>query len=257
MNNKAGRFVGCDLLLGGSAAAGIVMGGYSNHADDVGVRGGGTGTILVHISGSATEDNHLENSRLSDFVGTGVAIDHANDTFLTNIIAYGRASNTTSTTLLVDSAAGGVIVDNFVGGNSGLHGFWERYYLGGNYPTFIFANNFECDLAVSDCLLFDSTLGRANVDATFVNSWAPTQIAEARRIAPIVCIQNHYNLAHRADDALIADLARDGAPMCRSFHSAGSPRCSQLRCSMSPRASVPRLYKLRPLGFSRDRRISW
>jgi aryl-alcohol dehydrogenase-like predicted oxidoreductase len=38
----------------------------------------------------------------------------------------------------------------------------------------------------------------------------PVQIAEARRIAPIVCVQNHYNLAHRADDALIADLARDG-----------------------------------------------
>jgi pyridoxine 4-dehydrogenase len=38
----------------------------------------------------------------------------------------------------------------------------------------------------------------------------PAQIAEARRIVPIVCVQNHYNLAHRADDSLIADLARDG-----------------------------------------------
>ena len=38
----------------------------------------------------------------------------------------------------------------------------------------------------------------------------PAQIAEARGIAPIVCVQNHYNLAQRADDALIADLARDG-----------------------------------------------
>jgi len=38
----------------------------------------------------------------------------------------------------------------------------------------------------------------------------PTQIDEARRIAPIVCVQNHYNLVHRADDALIAGLARDG-----------------------------------------------
>jgi pyridoxine 4-dehydrogenase len=38
----------------------------------------------------------------------------------------------------------------------------------------------------------------------------PTQIAEARRICAIVCVQNHYNLAHRADDALIDDLARDG-----------------------------------------------
>jgi aryl-alcohol dehydrogenase-like predicted oxidoreductase len=38
----------------------------------------------------------------------------------------------------------------------------------------------------------------------------PAQIAEARRIAPVVCVQNRYNLAQRADDALIADLASDG-----------------------------------------------
>ncbi len=36
------------------------------------------------------------------------------------------------------------------------------------------------------------------------------QVEEARRIVPVVCVQNHYNLAHRADDALIDDLARDG-----------------------------------------------
>ncbi len=38
----------------------------------------------------------------------------------------------------------------------------------------------------------------------------PTQIAEARKIVPIVCVQNQYNLAHRTDDALIADLQREG-----------------------------------------------
>lgn len=38
----------------------------------------------------------------------------------------------------------------------------------------------------------------------------PTQVAEARRIVPVVCIQNHYNLAHRDDDALIENLSRDG-----------------------------------------------
>jgi aryl-alcohol dehydrogenase-like predicted oxidoreductase len=38
----------------------------------------------------------------------------------------------------------------------------------------------------------------------------PAQIAEARQIAPIACVQNHYNLAHRTDDALIDDLTRDG-----------------------------------------------
>jgi pyridoxine 4-dehydrogenase len=37
----------------------------------------------------------------------------------------------------------------------------------------------------------------------------PAQIAEARRMVPIVCVQNQYNLAHRTDDALIADLARE------------------------------------------------
>ena len=38
----------------------------------------------------------------------------------------------------------------------------------------------------------------------------PAQVAEARRMVPIVCVQNHYNVAHREDDPLIADLARDG-----------------------------------------------
>ncbi|MBW0002433.1 MAG: aldo/keto reductase, partial [Hyphomicrobiales bacterium] len=38
----------------------------------------------------------------------------------------------------------------------------------------------------------------------------PTQIAEGRGICEIVCVQNHYNLAHRADDALIGDLTRIG-----------------------------------------------
>jgi aryl-alcohol dehydrogenase-like predicted oxidoreductase len=36
------------------------------------------------------------------------------------------------------------------------------------------------------------------------------QVAEGRAICPIVCVQNQYNLAHRDDDALIDDLARDG-----------------------------------------------
>jgi aryl-alcohol dehydrogenase-like predicted oxidoreductase len=37
-----------------------------------------------------------------------------------------------------------------------------------------------------------------------------TQIAEAQTITDIVCVQNNYNLAHREDDALIDDLARQG-----------------------------------------------
>ncbi|MDX8120821.1 aldo/keto reductase family oxidoreductase [Janthinobacterium sp. GMG2] len=45
-------------------------------------------------------------------------------------------------------------------------------------------------------------IGLSNVDAA--------QVAEAQRISPIVCVQNHYNLAHRADDALIDSLAAQG-----------------------------------------------
>jgi pyridoxine 4-dehydrogenase len=36
------------------------------------------------------------------------------------------------------------------------------------------------------------------------------QIAEARSIAPVATVQNHYNLFHRDDDRVIDDLARDG-----------------------------------------------
>src|SRR5579859_4274930 len=45
-------------------------------------------------------------------------------------------------------------------------------------------------------------LGLSNVTST--------QIAEAQRIAPVVCVQNQYNLVQRADDALVDELARKG-----------------------------------------------
>ncbi|NWA02676.1 aldo/keto reductase family oxidoreductase [Pseudomonas gingeri] len=45
-------------------------------------------------------------------------------------------------------------------------------------------------------------LGLSNVSAA--------QVKQAQDIAPVVCVQNHYNLTHRADEALIAELARQG-----------------------------------------------
>lgn len=45
-------------------------------------------------------------------------------------------------------------------------------------------------------------LGLSNVTAE--------QVAEARSIAPLVCVQNMYNLAHRHDDGLIDRLAAEG-----------------------------------------------
>ncbi|TQM37904.1 aldo/keto reductase family oxidoreductase [Pseudonocardia cypriaca] len=43
-----------------------------------------------------------------------------------------------------------------------------------------------------------------------VSNATAEQVAEAQEIAPIVCVQNHYNLAHREDDELIDQLAEQG-----------------------------------------------
>jgi len=45
-------------------------------------------------------------------------------------------------------------------------------------------------------------IGVSTVDAA--------QLRIAREIAPVVCVQNHYNLVHRDDDAMIDALAEDG-----------------------------------------------
>lgn len=52
-------------------------------------------------------------------------------------------------------------------------------------------------------------IGLSNVTAT--------QVAEGRRMARISCVQNHYNLAHRGDDALIDALAAEGIPYVPFF----------------------------------------
>ncbi len=43
-----------------------------------------------------------------------------------------------------------------------------------------------------------------------VSNATAEQVAEAQAIAPIVCVQNMYNLAHRRDDELIDELAGQG-----------------------------------------------
>ena len=52
-------------------------------------------------------------------------------------------------------------------------------------------------------------IGLSNVTAA--------QVAEAQSITPIVCVQNHFNLANRHDDPLVDDLARQGIPFVPFF----------------------------------------
>jgi aryl-alcohol dehydrogenase-like predicted oxidoreductase len=64
----------------------------------------------------------------------------------------------------------------------------------------------------------------------------PSQIAEGRRICEIVCVQNQYNLAHRADDALIDGLARDGIAYVPFFPLGGfNPLQSSIRSDVARR----------------------
>jgi aryl-alcohol dehydrogenase-like predicted oxidoreductase len=72
-----------------------------------------------------------------------------------------------------------------------------------------------------------------------VSNATAAQIAEAQTIAPIVCVQNHYNLAHRHDDALIDDLARAGIAYVPFFPLGGfTPLQSSVLTSVADRLEV-------------------
>jgi pyridoxine 4-dehydrogenase len=71
-------------------------------------------------------------------------------------------------------------------------------------------------------------IGLSNVTAS--------QVAEAQAITDIVCVQNNYNLAHRDDDALIDDLARQGIAYVPFFPLGGfSPLQSSTLASVASR----------------------
>ena len=65
------------------------------------------------------------------------------------------------------------------------------------------------------------------------------QVEEARAIAPIVCVQNQYNLAHREDDELIDALAADSVAYVPFFPLGGfSPLQSDTLSRVAQRLSA-------------------
>lgn len=71
-------------------------------------------------------------------------------------------------------------------------------------------------------------LGLSNVTAE--------QVAEARTVAPVVCVQNLYNLAQRADDDLVDALAADGIAYVPYFPLGGfTPLQSRTLCDVAHR----------------------
>ncbi len=69
-----------------------------------------------------------------------------------------------------------------------------------------------------------------------ISNATPEQIAEAQAIAPIVCVQNMYNLAFRQDDELIDRLAADGIAYVPFFPLGGfSPLQSEALSAVATR----------------------
>lgn len=71
-------------------------------------------------------------------------------------------------------------------------------------------------------------LGLSNVTAA--------QVKQAQGIANVVCVQNHYNLTHRGDESLIADLGRQGIAYVPFFPLGGfTPLQSQALSTVAAR----------------------
>ncbi|MEU7924076.1 aldo/keto reductase family oxidoreductase [Micromonospora sp. NPDC049801] len=69
-----------------------------------------------------------------------------------------------------------------------------------------------------------------------VSNATPEQVAEAQSIAPIVCVQNMYNLAHRQDDKMIDALADQGVAYVPFFPLGGfSPLQSAVLSAVATR----------------------
>lgn len=69
-----------------------------------------------------------------------------------------------------------------------------------------------------------------------VSTVSGEQVAEAQSIAPVVCVQNLYNLAHRDDDALVELTAQQGIAFVPYFPLGGfSPLQSDALQSVADR----------------------
>jgi aryl-alcohol dehydrogenase-like predicted oxidoreductase len=77
-------------------------------------------------------------------------------------------------------------------------------------------------------------LGLSNVSSA--------QVKEAQTIAKVVCVQNHYNLSHRADEQLIAELGHQGIAYVPFFPLGGfSPLQSDVLASVAQRLGASQL----------------
>lgn len=72
-----------------------------------------------------------------------------------------------------------------------------------------------------------------------VSNVTPGQVRQAQGIAPVVCVQNHYNLTHRNDEQLIATLGEQGIAYVPFFPLGGfSPLQSDILSDVARRVGA-------------------
>jgi len=122
-----------------------------------------------------------------------------------------------------------LVIVTKVGGRRGADASWNPAYAPDELISAVHDNLRNLDVEALDVVnlrvMGQGTHGpsEGSVEATFtvladlqkqglirhlgLSNVTSTQVAEARGIAEVVCVQNLYNLANRADDALIDELA--------------------------------------------------
>lgn len=122
----------------------------------------------------------------------------------------------------------GLVIVTKVGAVRGRGGSWDAAFSAADIEQQVHANLKNLGLDVLDVVNLRAMFGalgpaEGSIEAPLtalaelqrrglvrhigLSNVTPTQVAEGRKLAEIVCVQNLYNVAHRHDDALIDELA--------------------------------------------------
>ncbi|MGE6757763.1 aldo/keto reductase family oxidoreductase [Corallococcus interemptor] len=125
----------------------------------------------------------------------------------------------------------GLVIATKVGAVRGPNGSWEPAFSPADLERSVHDNLRNLGLDVLDVVNFRAMFSaegpvEGSIEAPLtalaelqrrglirhigLSNVTPAQVAEGRKVAEIVCVQNHYNLTHRRDDALIDQLAATG-----------------------------------------------
>jgi len=150
--------------------------------DDLLITGasGTTGfNLAINITGNgaaATSNNvSVLNSRIENYTGTGIGVDHAIQTHLVNLELNSNLSNILYNGLLLDTGVSGLFLEG-VSIGYGLHGLviqdTDRGGTG-EAPIHLFFSKFLSDTTSGgDGILFGATLATSYVNAHFTDVWA-------------------------------------------------------------------------------------